>query len=315
MFYRPFKLISVVFVFLSSSIISAEEKADLNIHDICAQSPAACLENIEQFLTSVPIESRVWFNYKLYQLDALFNLVQVKSLKKELEKWIDSDDIPLKFKLTVYIYFAKLIQSEGDVELAEKYFNRAIDTLTSVNQENLNPMFVVQIANTLNYLGKYQQGYDMLKELEKQYMKRVDAILQLEIFENLGHFAVKLKKFDEHVYFRQKALYWAEQQKNIQRKAGAVFNLARSYQMMNDYPQAIIYFTQARKLALDVSDYYLAEITTFRYAEMALAQGNIKAAGEYFEQIDLSVLPKDNVMDKMIQELYEKINATNSIKK
>jgi hypothetical protein len=47
-------------------------------------------------------------------------------------------------------------------------------------------MMTIQITNALNYLGENQQGYDMLKVLEKKFIDRNNPSFKLELYENLG---------------------------------------------------------------------------------------------------------------------------------
>jgi hypothetical protein len=58
--------------------------------------------------------------------------------------------------------------------------------LTSISQLHTDPMMTIQITNALNYLGENQQGYDMLKVLEKKFIDRNNPSFKLELYENLG---------------------------------------------------------------------------------------------------------------------------------
>ena len=281
----------ILFLLLFSALfaVEANKAFSIDIHQTCKSSPSQCLVEIGPQLASVPFKSRVWFQYKLYQLDALFQLVKIKELKNELEKWIDKEDVPLRFKVSIYILYGKTIKSEGNETFGNKYLNKAIDTLYSVQEAVPDPMIIVQIANVLNDLKKYQQGYDMLISLEKRYLKRNNVMFKLELYENLGHFAYRLDKREEHILFRVMAMGWAKQQTNSQRTAISVYNLARAYQITKEYLYSFDYFKQAEKYAKKSEDYHILSMIMYRCSEIQNILGNNKKAREYFELIDIEV--------------------------
>jgi len=295
-----------LFIFPSALLtVKADKDVLLDIHQICNSSPSQCLLEIDGKLRSTPFKSRVWFQYKLYQFDALFRLVELKKLKTEIAKWIDKEEVPLRFKISIYILYAKIIKTEGNHTLGDQYLNKAINTLNSVNEVAVDPMIIIQIANALNYLNKNQQGYDMLIDLEKKYFKRNNVMFKLELYENLGHFSYRLGKLEEHILLRIKAITWAKQQGNIQRVATAVYNLARAYQMTKEYTQAIDYFDKAEQYAKKSANYFTLSMSKFRRSEIEHNRGNNIKAREYFRLIDKKALPESS--DEMLNALARKI--------
>ena len=263
------------------------ESDDSNIHKICETSLSRCLDQIDAQLNSVPKQSRVWFQYKLYQYNALFQLVKLEQLKQEIDPWIDVEDIPLKFKINVYFYHAKLLVNDGKAELTRQYLNQTIDLLTSISQLYTDPMMTIQIANSLNYLGENQQGYDMLKALDKKFFDRNDPLFKLELYENLGHFSWRLGYFDEHIELRLKALDAAKKSLNKQDYAVAIYNVGRAYQMVDAYEDAFEYFKKSRKWFLAEKDSYGAELALMRQAQLAMKQQKTGMVKAILKQIDL----------------------------
>jgi len=303
------KLIIITLLLLVFPMTLRATEADkdilLDIHQICTSSPSQCLLEIGGKLRSVPFKSRVWFQYKLYQFDALFRLVKLKDLKTEIVKWIVQEEVPLRFKINIYILYAKIIKPEGNHALVEQYLNKAINILSSVNDVTVDPMIIVQIANALNYLNKNQQGYDMLVTLEKKYFKRNNVMFKLELYENLGHFSYRLGKLEEHILLREKAMHWAKQHGNTQRIATAIYNLARAYQMTKEYTQALDYFDQAERYAQRSANYFTLSMSKFRRSEIEHNRGNNRKAREYFHLIDKKALPESS--DEMLNALANKI--------
>ena len=255
----------------------------LNIHSLCETSPKQCLANIEATLQAEQAGSRRWFQYKAYQLDALFQLLRFSELEQQLSPWLDRDDIPLKFSIQVQVYSAKILLSQGEKVTAEQRMGTAVSLMKQVNAANYDPFLVVQIANGLNALGQNQQGYDLLLPLVEKYKHRPMAKFKHELFENLGHFAARLGMLEEHLRYRIQALNWAKVLANDTQEAISLYNVARAYQMLNHYSQAYEYFAQAEQLqALGNSD---QNMVFFRRAQLALAQGDIAKAERYFSLV------------------------------
>jgi tetratricopeptide (TPR) repeat protein len=279
-----------LFILLSFAPVIYAQSDDINIHVICERSSSKCLEQIDQQLKSVPKQSRVWFQYKLYQFDALFQLAKIEQLKKEVAPWIDVKDIPLKFKINVYFYHAKSLVNDGKSELARQYLNKTIDLLTSVSQLYTDPMMTIQIANALNYLGENQQGYEMLKVLDKKFFTRNDPMFKLELYGNLGHFSQRLGHFEEHIELRLKAVDAANKLLNKHIYAVATYNVGRAYQMVDSYGNAFDYFNESRKWFLAEKDSYGAELALMRQAQLSMKQQDEDRAKKIFNQIDLDAI-------------------------
>lgn len=274
-------LSAITFVFLSLKVDATEH---VNIHQTCENSPLECLAKIDVFLSEETNESRVWFQYKLYQLKSLFHLSRYEQLYIEVSPWILRDDIPLKFKISAHIYYAKLLAGQGEKELANDYLERAIGILEDVNEVSPDPLLKVQIANTLNALGRYEQGYALLKPLEAKYSKRDMPVFKQDLFENLGHFAYRLGLFEEQLMYRKQAVKYAKQLENPVILAISTYNLARAYQALENYPLAFKYFEQAEQLeAMGKTD---QNMIWYRRAEMSLAQGQVIQARQYFNKVN-----------------------------
>lgn len=262
----------------------ADEPNKVNIHLLCEQSPAQCIQEIDTYLEKEVYRSRIWFQYKLYQLDALFELMRHDALYDEVNHWVTEENIPLKFKISTHIYYAKLLEGNNANEQAYEYLEKAIATLQEVNEVSPDPMLLVQIANALNSLGRYQQGYDLLFPLVAKYQHRYMPKFKHELNENLGHFAYRLGDLQGHLQYRLHALEWASKLANKVQVAISTYNVARAYQMLKEYDQAFEHFLIAEKMAsMGESD---QNMIWFRRAEMFLAQGHIEQATAAFERVN-----------------------------
>ncbi|WP_286262570.1 tetratricopeptide repeat protein [Thalassotalea atypica] len=290
----------------SLAIVSSSAKAsDSRIHETCETNPQQCLIDIQLKLDTETYQSRVWFQYKLYQLDALFELLELDELYNEVTPWLNADDIPLKFKLAVEIYYAKLLRGKNEKEKAVFHLERAIHTLQDINEVAPDPMLEVQIANALNSLERYQQGYDLLKPLEDKYRNRHMPEFKHELYENLGHFAYRLGDFEQHLQYRLKAQRWAKEHSNKVQIAISTYNIARAYQMLSKYEEAFVYFAKAEEMqAMGKHD---QNMIWFRRAEMALEMSELSKAKEYFAFVDREI-PSDYYIE-MFDQFEVKLKA------
>ncbi|NMP31073.1 tetratricopeptide repeat protein [Thalassotalea sp. M1531] len=273
-----------IFASLAIAAFPSLGQGNQDIHSTCAKSPQQCLEVIGQYLTSEKTESRIWFQYKMYQIDALFQLVKFEQLANEVSPWVERKDIPLKFKISVLIYYAKILSSQGSDAIAANYMNQALDAINDVNSVAFDPLLVVQVANGLNHIGEYQKGYDLLIPLEKKYRNRPMAKFKHELYENLGHFALRLKQFQEHLGYRLQALEWAKEVGNDNQTAISLYNVARAHQILEDYERAFHYFELAEQLnAMGPSD---QNMINYRRAEMSLVMNDLVNAQGYFDRVN-----------------------------
>lgn len=304
---RRLSVCALLIFLLCRGAVAEQQK---NIHVTCDLKPKECLAELPNYLTSVPLHSRVWFQYKLYQINAMFELLLLDELLAEVSPWINAPDIPLKFKLTVHIYYAKLMQTNGFEDEANEYLEKSIEILKDVNEVSPDPMLEVQIANTLNSLRRYQQGYDLLSPLEVKYKDRHMPKFKHELYENLGHFAYRLGDLDKHLEYRLLARVWAKEQGNQVQLAISTYNVGRAYQMLESYEQAFEYFLIAEQMqAMGQSD---QNMIWFRRAEMSLAQGNVIQAKAYFA--NLNKVTSIRSYQKMFTQLESNLNNAQAVK-
>ena len=91
------KIFLIIFLFFISTSVLGAENADSstprhNIHQTCETSYDLCLALIPQYLNETPIYSRLWYAYKLYQIEALSALERFDESEKELLPFISKKD-------------------------------------------------------------------------------------------------------------------------------------------------------------------------------------------------------------------------------
>lgn len=216
-----------------------------NIHKICESSYDQCLSLIPQYLKQTSQYSRLWYAYKLYQLEALSALERFDETEREILPLISKKDLPEKFHIYSHILYAKILEYKGDSALALSYFNEAKELLLAVNKDWPKPLELIKIANMMLYMKQYQIGYDMLLSLDEKFAHYSDANFKYRLYTNLGHFSLNLGDHQSHIQYRVKALYWANLLNNNNMQAIATFNVARSHFFIESYDTALTYFKKA----------------------------------------------------------------------
>jgi tetratricopeptide (TPR) repeat protein len=292
-----------------SKIQGSNSKLNTNIHKICESSYDLCLSLIPQYLNENSQYSRLWYAYKLYQLEALSALERFDELERELLPIISKQDLPEKFHIYSNILYAKIIQYKGNSELALRYFNEAKELLLAVNIDWPKPLELIKIANLLLYMKEYQIGYDMLLGLDEKFTHFTDANFKYRLYTNLGHFALNLGDHQSHIDYRQNALQWADLSNNINMKAIANFNVARAHFFIESFEIAIIYFKHAISEGLKASNQSLVDKAYLNLADIYHQQNEQSCVNEMLAYVEHTVLSGNYV------ELFQKLSQENQTKK
>ena len=189
------------------------------------------------------------------------------------------------------------MNAKGNKELSDFYFDKAVSSLMAVSDVTFDPMLTIQVANVLSAQQKYNEGMDLLLTLERKFERRADALLKLELYENLGHFAVFLKQYEKHLEYRVQAVEWAKLQNHDQRIAVAIYNEARAYQMLKQFEQSLKVFDKALVLAKQAKHNYLVSMTYYRKLTILSDLNRNDEAKKYLNLIDESVLFSETKKD------------------
>jgi len=274
------------------------ENESANIHTICQNNYSQCIELLPEHLAIANPGSRVWFTLKLYQLEALFALERFSQLKETLETVVHLGNLPTKFKINSYILYAKLIKNEGQEPLAVDYLNQAKETLLAINESWPKPIEFVQIANLLNSLGQYQDGYNMLLDVEKKFTESKNPAFYYQLYTNLGHFAMRLGKHQQHIDYRLKALSWVKESDNLNHLTIALFNVARAYFFIEEDAKSLVYFEQMLPVALSAGNHSLVN-------KAYINMGDIYARGTKYKELSimLNKVQQDDLTGDYIKRL------------
>ena len=285
---------------------NTSEKID--IHKICEINYDECLKKIPQYLNETTINSRLWFAYKLYQLEALFALEQLDELEELVTPLILQKNLPIKFKINSYVLYAKTIKRHGQNERAINYLNEAKDLLLAVNVDWPRPAELIKVANMLLSMGQYQIGFDMLLTLEERFKNYKDIIFNYQLYTNLGHFALRLNDLTLHTTYRMKTLEWVMLSENSNYKSIALFNVARAYFFSGSDELSLSYFKRVIPVAAQAKNHSVLASTYINMADIYLRNSDEKQANDLLYKVNFKNLNSGYLkrFEQLSQGVYTK---------
>ncbi len=255
------------------------------IDNTCIHSSYDCLKNIKYLLANTQQNSRMWFKYKLLQMDALYILQNDTTLLEITNYWLDKTNAPVIFQVYVQIYKAKLSLAIGKNIDGNKYLSKAVKLLSLINDSIPKPMRLIEIANLLYVNNRIEEARATLLNLEKIYAKRNVPLFNRELYGNLGHIAGKSKQFKLQLDYRKKALFWALEYKNEQQIGIVYYNLARAQQTLKQYADAEKSYKMALKFSIKSHDKITQLGSQLRVVEVMYQQNKKQTAQKLFASL------------------------------
>lgn len=272
------------------------------VQQACNFSGTRCLAQVELQLEQSRPQSLLWYELMLLKLDSMFTLRQEKALLSETTALLSAKDAPPAFRARLYIYHAKLLYLFNDHSQSQLFVQQAITLLDQLQQAS--PQFVTQLrlANLLLYMQQYDLGYQQLRALEHQLHHSRDLILKYDLYNNLGHFALRLEQREQERFYRQQALAMISQIEHPAKLAEAHYNLARNYYAASHWLLAQQHFRQAQQGYQHIADIALQNLSALYLAECQYRLGQLQQARQLLQQIQPEWIPASSLPD------YQKIS-------
>lgn len=267
------------------------------VQQACRFSGASCLTQVEQQLQHCRPHSLLWYELVLLKLDSMFTLRQEKALLNETTALLSAKDAPPAFRARLFIYHAKLLYLFNDQSQSQLFVQQAITLLDQLQQAS--PQFVTQLrlANLLLYMQQYDLGYQQLRTLEQQLHQSRDLILKYDLYNNLGHFALRLEQREQERFYRQQALQMIMQIDHPAKLAEAHYNLARNYYAASQWQLAQQHFRQAQQGYQQIADLVLQNLSALYLAECQYRLGQHQQARSLLRQIRPEWIPVSSMPD------------------
>jgi tetratricopeptide (TPR) repeat protein len=261
-----------------------------NIDKICQFSPAECLEKVNTELKSVKQKSRIWFRLMQLKLSSLFILQHSDELYQETKRWINDEDLPPPFQVTLYMYYAKSLLGSGDREEGKRYIYKAKQQLALMNEVYPSPIKLIEIANLQMFIGELPEAYTSLNHLKEKYKNSQNPHFMMELFGHLGHVARQLELYDESLEHWHTAVPWSYKYGNEQQIATVHFNLAQAQHHLEQYSLAEKSYLSAIKHAGIALDVVKASHARLHLAEIKLMMGDKNQVKTLISLIDETLL-------------------------
>ncbi|WP_286270559.1 tetratricopeptide repeat protein [Thalassotalea hakodatensis] len=313
---RLLKTLTLRYAFLTISVFntlvahaltksSTDNFKEKSIDSVCITSPIDCLSRIDLELSKKNQSELVKYDLLQYRFVALFNLQRNKSLLEETTKWLSHDNLPIPFKITVYIYHAKSLRAFGKSEKTKIYAEKAITLLKQMNEIFPSPMRLVELANLTMQYGEVQQAYSLLSQLTVKFKDSKNALFKTELHGNLGHAAAKLQKYQEAEQRWKAALYWGDIVGNKQQQGVIRYNLADIYEQLAQLNTATLYFEKALSFSQQAQDSNKILLIKFRLSQLYVKQQMNCQAYQLINSIEKSALSlsKQQTYDTLIKHL------------
>jgi len=287
------KSVAIILLALCLSVTKSYALKSSDIRKTCQASPAECLKKVNVELKNVKKKSRIWYSLMQQKLGALFILQHSDELYRETKRWINEDDLPIAFQVTLFMYYAKSQLAYGDREEGKRYIYKAKQQLALMNEAYPSPIKLIEIANLQMFIGELPQAYASLNALKDKYKNSKNPHFMMELFGHLGHIARQLEQYDESLDHWKIAVPWSYKYGNEQQIATVVFNLAQIQQHLKQYTAAeknYLIAIEHAELALDAVKACHARLFL---AEVNIINGKKAKAKEVMSLVDEKLLVDD----------------------
>mgnify|MGYP002335736648 CR=1 FL=1 len=303
------------------SVFANKVLADTSdIHSVCKLDHVNCLQLLPDEYKHTKPKSFTWYQFKLYEIEAYFQLKTVKERIDLITPLLAIEKAPVNFKISVYIDYAKSMFAQKKYDLAREYAYKASDLIDISVSAFDSPMKLVQLTNLRMYLIKtyhelgvikdkqaeYQESYDFLSQVLQRYKRSTDALFLAEVHANLGHLKTHTKENKQALVHYKSTIPWLKQLGNKQQLGVGFYNVARSLHRNNDLLSAKHFFRRAAAEFKTSNDHPKYILSLFQIINIHILLDDFEKARELFENIETNTLPQQNInqYEKTKQQLF-----------
>lgn len=303
---RPFKLAVLLY---SITFASNAFSDPVHIHQLCKLNHASCLDALENEYTKVKPQSFTWYQYKLYEIEAYFQLKEVKDRIELIRPLLELEEAPINFKISVYIDYAKSMYFGKDYDESRLYANKAKELIKLSVDAFDSPIKLVQLTNLTAYLisvdyelglitdknPEYDKAYRFLHSVMNRYKRNTDPLFWAEIHSNLGHLKNHIAENQAALDHYVAAIPWFKSIGNRQQLGIGFANVAKMTEKLKEYKRALHYYRRAATEFKASDDYNSLVISELNMVEVHIVLNEIDAALSLFESIKTGNLVDYNV--------------------
>ncbi len=267
-----------------------------------------CLELINKKRSAQIQYSLAWYQTTNYYLDYYYDNQEFKKLLNVTSNYLEKENHPTLFQTRLYYYQAKSLLFFKQREQAKVYADKAFSSLEKIADAFPNPMRSIEIANLKHVFGDSKEAYAMLHKLQITHSNHKDALFHVELQSNMGHAMHNLGNLEQAAKHRTQSANWALKSNDLHLISIETGNLARTYQLLEQYQQALETYQFTITYLEKTKNVRLLAATYVRLVEIATSLANEKLAKQYYDLIEPSLLSHYHIG---IYDTYSKIYEKN----
>lgn len=298
---RPLNVAILILVSLSSCLAAAGPS---NIHQLCKINHSACLQELEIEYQKIKPQTFTWYQYKLYEIEAYFQLKQIEERLRLIKPLLILDEAPVNFKISVYIDYAKSMYLEKNYDESRNYAKKAKQLIELSVEAFDSPIKLVQLTNLTSYLisvdyelgviddklAEYKKSYEFLNAVKHRYKRNTEPLFLAEINSNLGHLKNHMNDYKGALEHYVSAIPWFKIIGNRQQLGVGFFNVAKATKNLKEYKRSLHYYRRAHAEFAASNDISTKVYTELNIVEVFNKLGENENAKKLFSEIDPNLL-------------------------
>ncbi|GEM_PF-6789152 len=258
------------------------DRADEN-----SQAEAATLEEL----------GFLYFDQKMYQ-------AAIDSWSEALRVYLDTND--RKSMASAYSNIGTAHRLTDDVRQAAKFYNKALLLDREFHSGAGEMASLHNLAGAYLQLGEYDNALEKYTEaLDIARTNNLDAWLGITCYRIGLNCQFKLEYNEAHRFFME-SLRLAEDSNRLDMMTLSIFGMGQCYDILSDYKQALLCYTDALAGARNLQDRHLEHTILIAYANLMMHLGQTEQARDLVRQAieiaqDVNVSPIDQIEQLLIR--------------
>lgn len=244
----------------------------------------AAIDDFRQALSFTPYNGEIWFEVgKLRIMQGEIKEAIAHELTQALTAFRSLGDISGEGLVLNAFGVAHLRLAEYDV--AERYFRDALVLRDAQTQPSERATTLANLANVAAINRRFDVAEQSLEEASELLRHQGDHEKQAHVLDTLGFILEEQGRYTEALAFYKKGLDIRVLASNDNKKAESMSNVAYMHFLTGNFSLAQIFWQQAETLFKRVQDEAFLIRTWQNLAQLSLAKGDMRKAGDYLYQV------------------------------
>lgn len=292
------------FLLLLFSISSPLASAD-GIDVICDNHAVSCFSEISSRQQHQVSGSTQWWQLEILRLNSLFHFRKFDELYAVIRPWVNHKDVPVEHQPVINMLFGKWLSINNRKQEAKAAYIQSLAGFEALFEKDPSQKIALKILNLLVSLDRFESARAFVDVLETNNYK--DAEFYREVYAELGHISYRSERLEQHVFYREKSLFWAKQVDDPQQLSVAYNNYAVALRNYSKFDEARDAFLNALTSAKTAKDFAQENTIYLRLAEIENLVAEPSKAEIWLGKVDMEQLPTSQI--SYYRELTENMKA------